>query len=38
VPVLDPGLAADPVDLEEMVLAYMGQAARPAIPAAEARR
>jgi ABC-2 type transport system ATP-binding protein len=30
VPVMDPGLAVDPVDLEDVVLAYMGSAARPA--------
>ncbi len=37
-PVLDPGLVTDQVDLEEMVLAYMGQAARPATSSVEAQR
>jgi ABC-2 type transport system ATP-binding protein len=36
-PVLDPALAADPVDLEDLVLAYMGQAARPAATAGARR-
>jgi ABC-2 type transport system ATP-binding protein len=35
-PVLDPGLAAARVDLEDMVLAYLGQDARPAVPAGPA--
>jgi ABC-2 type transport system ATP-binding protein len=37
VPVIDLGLAAEPVDLEQLVLAYMGGAARP-IPTLEAQR
>ena len=38
VPVTDPELAADRVDLEDLVLAYMGNAAHPASPALTARR
>jgi ABC-2 type transport system ATP-binding protein len=36
-PIIDPALAADPVDLEQLVLAYMGGAARTS-PALEAQR
>jgi ABC-2 type transport system ATP-binding protein len=36
-PVIDPGLAAEPVDLEQLVLAYMGGAAR-TTPTLEAQR
>ncbi|MGH3301352.1 MAG: hypothetical protein ACRDOK_06600 [Streptosporangiaceae bacterium] len=37
-PVVDPALCADRVDLEDVVLAYMGNAAAPASPALAARR
>jgi ABC-2 type transport system ATP-binding protein len=37
-PITDPELVADRVDLEDLVLAYMGSAARPASPVLTARR